>query len=68
MNKKAKEILEIIRQENELPSGAGEAFKNMFNSSVGYRELNIIKDLIDKYLALSAKDRGEVFTHILNTN
>ena len=68
MNKQVKEILDIIREENELPSGAGEAFKDMFNYSIGYRELNIIKDLIDKYLALNSKTRGDVYTYILNTN
>jgi len=62
----AKELYQEIKSEDELPSGAGLYFKKLIDTNrLGNRELSIIADWLQDYLAMFPKRNKELLELII---
>ena len=63
MEEYIKEFIEEIKAENDLPSGAGYAFKDLILNSeynLGFREWDIIANWAREYADLRPEDKEEL--------
>lgn len=58
---KAKEVLEVIEREDNLPSNASNLFRDILRyEDCGWRELDIARQLLNTFLDMSEAERIEI--------
>lgn len=63
-SEEVKRIVGLVKAEDDLPTGAGEAFRRLIvdglELNLGYREWEVISELVMKYLVLKPEDKEKV--------
>ena len=66
----SKELLEQIRNEDELPSSAGVVFKEILQSSgvqsIGYRKMRLIAEWLIGYLEMPVEEKDKVLQKVVS--
>lgn len=66
-NNKVQEILALVESEDNLPSNAGNLFRDILRyESCAWRELDIVRTLLERFLLLRNEDERDMVREALN--